>query len=44
MKNESEIISIKSKRHRAQKDISEVLEQLQAQKIQVKHIEYSNKL
>ena len=32
MKRESEIISIKSTRHRAQKDISEVLEQLLSSK------------
>ena len=32
MKNESEIISLKSTCHRAQKDISEVLEQLLSSK------------
>ena len=32
MKNKSEIISLKSTRHRAQKDISEVLEQLLSSK------------
>ena len=32
MKSESEIISIKSTHHRAQKDISEVLEQLLSSK------------
>ena len=40
MKSKSEIISIKSTRHRAQKDISKVLGQLLSSKdISVAHIE-----
>ena len=44
MKYERIIVSIKQNHHRALKDISEALEQNYiTQKIEAKHIEYSNK-